>query len=131
MNVGNPLSMAIIFSLMVIGLNATMPAALYNGLIQNGISAQVAHQIANAPPVAYLFAAFLGYNPLATMIPSSVLHALPPQQAAVITSRAFFPKLIEPAFHRGLVEVLIFSIVMCLIGAVASWVRGGKYIYHE
>ena len=38
MNVGNPLSMAIIFSLMVIGLNASMPAALYNGLMQNGIS---------------------------------------------------------------------------------------------
>ena len=131
MNVGNPLSMAIIFSLMVIGLNASMPAALYNGLIQNGISAQVAHQVASAPPVGYLFAAFLGYNPLATMIPSSVLQSLSPQQAAVITSRAFFPQLIDTAFHRGLVEVLIFSIIMCLIGAAASWVRGGKYVYHE
>ena len=131
MNVGNPLSMAIIFSLMVVGLNASMPAALYNGLVQNGISTQLAHQVASAPPVGYLFAAFLGYNPLATMIPSSVLQSLPPQQAAAITSRAFFPQLIDTAFHRGLVEVLIFSIIMCLIGAAASWVRGGKYVYHE
>jgi hypothetical protein len=60
-----------------------------------------------------------------------VLNSLPVQQAANITSRAFFPQLIDTAFHRGLVEVLIFSIIMCLIGAVASWVRGGKYIYHE
>ena len=131
MNIGNPLSMAVIFSLMVIGLNASMPSALYNGLVQNGISAQVAHQVAGAPPVGYLFAAFLGYNPLQTMIPASVLAALPAQQAAVITSRAFFPGLIDAAFHRGLIEVLIFSIVMCLIGAAASWVRGGKYVYHE
>ena len=131
MNVGSPVSMAIIFSLMVIGLNASMPAALYNGLVQNGISAQVAHQVASAPPVGYLFAAFLGYNPLATMIPSSVLQSLLPQQAAAITARAFFPQLIDTAFHRGLVEVLIFSIIMCLIGAAASWVRGGKYVYHE
>jgi membrane-bound metal-dependent hydrolase YbcI (DUF457 family) len=87
--------------------------------------------VASAPPVGYLFAAFLGYNPLATMIPSSVLQSLPPQQAAAITSRAFFPQLIDTAFHRGLVEVLIFSIIMCLIGAAASWVRGGKYVYHE
>jgi len=29
------------------------------------------------------------------------------------------------------VEVLIFGIIMCLIGAAASWVRGGKYVYHE
>ena len=129
MNIGNPISMAIIFSLMVIGLNASMPAALYNGLVKNGISAQVAHQVASAPPVGYLFAAFLGYNPLATMIPSNVLQSLPPQQAAAITSRAFFPQLIDTAFHRGLVEVLIFSIIMCLIGAAASWVRGGKYVY--
>jgi len=131
MNIGNPISMAVIFSLMVVGLNASMPAALYNGLVQNGISAQIAHQVASAPPVGYLFAAFLGYNPLQTMIPASVLNSLPAQQAATITSRAFFPQLIDTAFHRGLFEVLIFSIIMCLIGAVASWVRGGKYVYHE
>ena len=131
MNVGSPLSTAIIFSLMVVGLNASMPAAMYSGLVQNGIPAQIAHQLASAPPVGYLFAAFLGYNPLATLIPSSVLNSLPPQQAAAITSRAFFPRLIDSAFHHGLMEVLAFSIVMCLIGAAASWVRGGKYVYHE
>ena len=131
MNVGNPLSMAIVFSLMIVGLNATMPAALFSGLVQNGIPTQIAHQVASAPPVGYLFAAFLGYNPLATMIPASVLQTLSPQQAANITSRAFFPGLIDGAFHRGLVEVLVFCIIMCLIGAVASWVRGGKYVYPE
>jgi MFS family permease len=131
MNVGSPISMAIIFTLMVIGLNATMPAALYNGLVANGIPTAVAHQVASAPPVGYLFAAFLGYNPLATMIPASVLNALPAAQAANITSRAFFPSLIDTAFHHGLVEVLIFAIIMCLIGALASWVRGGNYVYHE
>ena len=131
MNVGTPLSTAIIFSLMVVGLNATMPAALYSGLVQNGIPTQIAHQVASAPSVGYLFAAFLGYNPLKTLIPANVLNSLSAQQAANITSRAFFPQLIDTAFHRGLVEVLIFSIIMCLIGAVASWVRGGKYVYHE
>jgi len=130
-NVASPLSMAIIFSLMIVGLNASMPAALYSGLVQNGIPAQIAQQIANAPPVGYLFAAFLGYNPLGTLIPASVLHSVLPQQAATITSRAFFPQLIETAFHKGLVEVLRFSIIMCIIGAVASWIRGGKYVYHE
>ena len=102
MNVGSPLSMAIIFSLMVVGLNASMPAALYNGLVQNGIPVQIAHQVASAPPVGYLFAAFLGYNPLQTMIPATVLNSLPAQQAATITSRAFFPQIIDTAFHRGL-----------------------------
>jgi len=47
------------------------------------------------------------------MIPASVLNALPAQQAAAVTSRAFFPQLILTAFHHGLVEVLIFAIIMC------------------
>ena len=130
-NVGSPLSMAIIFSLMIIGLNATMPAALYSGLLQNGIPVQIAQQIANAPSIGYLFAAFLGYNPLNTVIPPSVLQSIPAEQAATITSRAFFPQLIEPAFHNGLSQILVFSIIMCVIGAVASWVQGGKYVYRE
>jgi EmrB/QacA subfamily drug resistance transporter len=130
-NVANPLSMAIIFTLMILGLNASMPAALYSGLVQNGIPAQVATSLSGLPPVGYLFAAFLGYNPLATLIPASVLQSLSAQQAANLTSRSFFPGLIENAFHHGLVEVLIFSIIVCAVAAVASWVRGGKYIYTE
>jgi MFS family permease len=131
LNVGTPLSMVIIFTLMVLGLNAALPAALYNGLIQNDIPSQIAHQIASAPPISYLFAAFLGFNPLATLIPSTILNALPAQQAATITSRSFFPQLIAAAFHDGLHQVLIFSIVLSLIAAATSWLSGRKYIYHE
>jgi hypothetical protein len=130
-NIANPLSMAVIFTLMILGLNASMPATLYNGLVQNGIPTQVAQSLSTLPPVGYLFASFLGYNPLATLIPASVLQTLPAAQAATITSRSFFPQLIEGAFHHGLVEVLIFSIIVCLIAAVASWIRGGKYVYQD
>lgn len=130
-NVGSPLSTAIIFTLMTAGLNASVPTAMYNGLVQHDVPSQIAQQVANAPPVGYLFAAFLGNNPLKTIIPSSVLQALPPDQAATITSRTFFPELISEPFHHGLTVVLIFSIVMCLIAAGASWLRGGKYVYKE
>jgi MFS family permease len=130
-NVGAPLSTAVIFSLMTAGLNASVPTALYNGLIQHDVPAQIAQQVSHAPPVGYLFAAFLGNNPLKTVIPAQVLQALPPDQAAIITSRTFFPQLISTSFHHGLVIVLTFSIVMCLIAAGASWLRGGKYVYRE
>ena len=130
-NVGSPLSTAIIFSLMTIGLNASVPAAMYSGLTQHEVPVQIAQQLANAPPVGYLFAAFLGKNPLGTVIPAQVLNALPPGQMATITSRTFFPQLIATSFHHGLTVVLTFSIVMCLIAAGASWLRGGKYVYRE
>ena len=130
-NMGMPLSMGIFFSLMILGMNATVPAAMYSGLTQHGIPAQIAQQLSSAPPVGYLFAAFLGYNPLATLIPSSVLQTLPAGQAATITSRAFFPQLIAGAFHHGIAEVFIFSMLMCVIAAGVSWLRGGKYVYRE
>jgi MFS family permease len=130
-NVGMPLSIGIFFSLMIIGMNASVPTTMYSGLMQNGVPSQVAQQLAGAPPVGYLFAAFLGYNPLGTLIPSGVLNSLPAAQAATITSRSFFPQLIDGAFHHGLTEVFSFSAGMCLIAAGASWLRGGKYIYRD
>jgi MFS family permease len=130
-NVGMPLSIGIFFSLIIIGMNASVPVAMSSGLMQHGVPAQVAQQIAGAPPVGYLFAAFLGYNPLGALIPHAVLNALPAQQVSIITSRSFFPQLISAPFHRGLAQVLIFSMVMCLIAAGTSWLRGGKYIYRE
>ncbi|MGB8707236.1 MAG: MFS transporter [Dehalococcoidia bacterium] len=130
-NAGMPLSIGIFFSLMILGMNVSVPAAMYGGLIQQGMPAPIAQRLADAPAITYLFAAFLGYNPLGTLIPSQVLHALPPAQAATITSRTFFPQLISGAFHHGLAEVLVFSIVMCLIAGGASWLRGGKYVYSE
>jgi MFS family permease len=130
-NAGMPLSIGIFFSLMILGMNASVPAAMYGGLTQQGMPAPIAQRLAEAPAIMYLFAAFLGYNPLGTLIPSQVLHALPSAQVATITSRTFFPELISGAFHHGLVEVLVFSIVMCLIAGGASWLRGGKYVYRE
>ncbi|MGA7677614.1 MAG: MFS transporter [Dehalococcoidia bacterium] len=130
-NVGMPLSIGIFFSLIIIGMNASVPTAMSSGLMQHGVPAQVAQRLADAPPVGYLFAAFLGYNPLGSLIPPAVLHALPTQQVSIITSRSFFPQLISEPFHHGLAQVLIFSMVICLIAAGTSWLRGGKYIYRE
>jgi EmrB/QacA subfamily drug resistance transporter len=130
-NVGIPLSMGIFFSLLIVGMNAFVPAAMLTGLTQHGIPGQIAQQLSGLPPVSYLFAAFLGYNPLGSLIPSNVLRALPSDQVATITSRSFFPQLIDGAFHHGLIQVMLFSMVMCFAAAAASWLRGGKYVHRE
>jgi EmrB/QacA subfamily drug resistance transporter len=130
-NVGTPLSIGIYFSLMIAGLNATVPSALFNGLTQNGVSPQVAEHIAKLPAVGYLFAALLGYNPLGSLLGPDVLGSLPAAAAEKITSRAFFPELISGPFHDGFFIVMIFSIAICLVAAGASWMRGEKYIHEE
>ena len=57
-------------------------------------------------------------------------RTLPHATAAYLTSRQFFPHLIAPAFSRGLTEAFSFAAGACLLGAVASLLRGGKY-HHE
>lgn len=130
MNVGMPLSIGLFFTLMIVGLNATVPAAMYTGLVSNGVPVPVAHRLAGLPPISYLFASFLGYNPLQTLL-GPVLGQLPPADAARLTGRAFFPSLISGPFQHGLVLVLSFSIAASLVAAAASWLRGGRYVHEE
>ena len=48
-----------------------------------------------------------------------------------LTGRSFFPHLISGPFHTALVYAFTFAIVACLVAAVASLLRGGKYHYEE
>src|SRR5437870_2398790 len=115
---------------MTVGFHSTVPAALFSGLTANGVPAALAHQLAALPPISYLFASFLGYNPLATLL-GPVLGQLPPADVANLTGRTFFPSLISGPFQHGLVLVLGFSIAASLVAAVASALRGGRYIHEE
>ncbi len=130
-NTGMPLSIGVFFSLMIVGLSAAVPPALLAGLTANHVPAHVAQPLSHLPAVGYLFAAFLGYNPLKTLLGSHVLAALPAASAARLTSKEFFPHLIGGPFHHGLVIVLAFAIAACLVAAVASWLRGGRYVHDE
>jgi hypothetical protein len=129
--VGMPLSMGLFFSLLVFGLNAKVPSAMYQGLVAHGVPAANASQLSHLPPLGYIFAAFLGLNPLKNLLGPAVLGHLAPAQAAALTSRAFFPQLIGPSFKHGLVIILGFAVVMSLIAAVASALRGEKFVHED
>ncbi|GIF50000.1 putative MFS family arabinose efflux permease [Asanoa ferruginea] len=130
-NTASVLSIGVFFTLMIIGLAADLPGALQSGLTAHGVSPADAATVAALPPVATLFASFLGYNPMQTLLGQQTLDALPPGQAQVITGRAFFPELISAPFHTALVYAFIFAIVACLVAVVASLLRGGKYHHTE
>jgi len=126
------LSIGVFFSLMIAGLASTLPTTLTNGLTAHGVPHAIAHQVGQAPPVASLFAAFLGYNPVHQLLgPTGVLAHLPPAQAAVLTGKQFFPQLISGPFHHGLVIVFSMAITVLVIGAAASLMRGGRYVHDE
>jgi MFS family permease len=126
-NAGSSLSIGIFFSLMIVGLANTLPGAMTTGLQEQGVSATVAHEVSNLPPVGSLFAAFLGYNPIEELL--APYHALeqPGVNAEVLTGQTFFPHLITEPFHTGLVVVFGAATVMMLIGAIASLFNPGRY----
>jgi MFS family permease len=120
------LSIGVFFTLIILGLASELPHSLYAGLVAQGVPASAAHKVAGLPPVASLFAAFLGYNPMRELL-GPVLGHLPAAKATYLTGRSFFPRLISSPFHSGLTEAFTFAMVACLVAAAASWFRGGKY----
>jgi MFS family permease len=130
-NSAQVLSIGMFFTLMIVGFSATLPATLNHGLTQQGVPAGVAAHVSHLPPVATLFAAFLGYNPIQHLVGPHVLSGLSAHQQAALTSRDFFPAMISGPFKDGLNAALDLAIVVSLLAAAASWVRGGKYTYVE
>jgi hypothetical protein len=128
-NSAQVLSIGVFFTLMILGLAADLPRALSAGLRSHGVAAGTAASIAHLPPVSILFAAFLGYSPIKHLVGARVLATLPAAAARQLTSRSYFPSLISTPFRSGLHEAFAFAVVACVIAAVASWSRGGRYVH--
>ncbi|MCU1451602.1 MAG: putative transrane efflux pump (multidrug resistance related protein) [Acidimicrobiales bacterium] len=131
MNSGMVLSIGLFFSLMIAGLAASLPHTLSTGLVAQGVPAPAATHVAGLPPVGTLFAAFLGYNPIHTLLGPHVLGGLPASHAQYLTGKTFFPQLISSPFRHGLRIAFSAAIVMSLVAAAASWKRGGRYVHDE
>ena len=129
MNSAQVLSIGVFFTLMIVGLSSTLPAAISAGLASHGVDPATTARIAHLPPVSILFAAFLGFDPIAHLVGSSTLAQLPPAAAAQLTAHSYFPSLISEPFKAGLHEAFAFATAACVIAAAASWSRGGKYVH--
>jgi MFS family permease len=130
-NSAQVLSLGVFFTLMIVGLAATLPHAMSSGLQAHGLSAPTAGSVANLPPVSILFAAFLGYNPIEHLVGTPALNALPASDHATLTGSTFFPQLISGPFQTGLHAAFLFAIAACLIAAASSWMRGGRVAQEE
>jgi MFS family permease len=130
-NTGMVLSIGVFFSLMILGLSSSLPSSMAQGLRANGVAPATAERIAHLPPVGSLFAAFLGYNPMENLLGSQAAAGVTDAQWKTLTGKEFFPHLIADPFMHGLRIALTASLVMCLIAAWASWMRGAKYVHDE
>src|ERR1700733_9976439 len=122
------LSIGIFFSLIILGLASSLPSHLMQGLTAQGVPASDAARLSQLPPVSIMFAALLGYNPIKTLL-GSTLAKLPANHAAYLTGHSFFPSLISGPFQHGLDVAFDFAIAACLVAAVASLLRGKRYVH--
>jgi MFS family permease len=130
-NAGSLASIGIFFSIVIAGLALSLPGTLSGGLTAAGVPAVVANRVAHLPPTSALFAAFLGYNPMAKLLPASILHLLPAASQANLLGHSYFPNLISPPFLIGLRGAFYLSSALCLIAALASALRGRRYIHGQ
>ena len=131
-NSATVLSMGLFFTIVTLGLASDLPSHLFHGLVAAGVPSGAARQVANEPPIGSLFSAFLGYNPVKELLaPTGALSHLSAHQAAYITGRSFFPKLIEQPFANGLHLAFDFAALATLVAVVASALRGGHYLHSK
>jgi MFS family permease len=123
MNVGQTLAISLFFTMLTAGLAARLPRALLTGLTGAGVPATEAAVVAHLPPVATLFATFLGYNPMRVLLGPALGH-LPAATARTVTSTSFFPGVISGPFHDGLVLTFGVAAAMMLLATGVCLLTG-------
>ena len=134
-NTGQTISTAIFFTVIITGLSSSLPSALSKALTTAGVPQQALTSINSIPPTSALFAAFLGYNPMSSIL--STLSTLYPltykliSQSTItsLTGLTFFPTAIAPAFMSALQLSFYIGAALSIAAAAASLLRGGKYIH--
>ena len=125
LNCGQTIAIGLFFTLLTAGLAAHLPQVMSHSLAATGVPAVSAQQAAHLPPVATLFATFLGYNPMKTLL-GPALNTVPAHTVATVTGTSFFPHVISGPFHDGLQLTFGVSAAMTLLAAAASAVSGKR-----
>ncbi|MCL4364795.1 MAG: MFS transporter [Candidatus Marsarchaeota archaeon] len=131
-NTGATASLAIFFTIVILSLSASLPAALSHAISMAGAPQIVANDAARIPPTTALFATFLGYNPVKSLLmqlPQSDVAAITNKTLATITSQSWFPNAIAPSFMQSLDLSFYIGAALSFIAAAASLMRGKKYVH--
>ena len=133
-NCGQTISQGIFFAIIIISLSVTLPGALSSAVTIAGAPAQVGQVFASTPASGALFGAFLGYNPVGTILlglPHALVSSIPAATYTYITGTVFFPTAISSPFMGALREAFYMGALMCFVAAVCSALRGKKYVDGE
>jgi MFS family permease len=128
-NTGMVASIAAFFAAIIVFLSEGLPSAFSSALTQAGVSSQSLHYFTSLSPTQSLFAAFLGYNPMSSILnelPRSVTATLSNQTIQTLTGLHWFPQAIAGAFMSSVQAAFYISALLCCLAAAASALRGRR-----
>jgi MFS family permease len=133
-NTGQTVSLAIFFTIIITGLSSGLPGALSSAMVNAGVP-QLSSAFASISPTSALFSAFLGYNPMLSILSTPslapVVAQIPKSTYAYLVGQTFFPTAIAPAFVSALDLSFYIGAALSLAAALSSMLRGGQYIHDE
>jgi len=130
MNSGFVLSMGMFFTIIVVGLTNAFPASLASSLTAANAS-QLAPALSSIPPTGALFAAFLGYNPVQTILAGvspAILATVAPATIALLTGSSWFPAMLAGAFMPSVALSFYIGAGISFVAALLCAMRGEKYV---
>jgi MFS family permease len=137
-NTGQQVSLAIFFTIVILGLSAGLGGSAHTALTSAGVGSpdlQILGSYISGNPTGALFGAFLGENPMQTLLAAAALTpgwvALPSSVSSALLAPHFFANAIASAFHSALGEAFLFAGVITALGGYISAIRGKRFIYGE
>ncbi|KAA8922449.1 MFS transporter [Thermoplasma sp.] len=132
-NTGQTASMGIFFSIVLITLTSYLASSFNTALAAAGASVLIP-VFDKIPATSALFSAFLGYNPMATilgLLPSSFSSLISPSSLAILEGTHWFPLALAPAFMKALHASFYAGAGILVIAALLSAFRGKRFVYGE
>jgi len=131
-NAGMQLSMAVFFTIVLVGLASGLSGSVSGALSSAGATGPAAASLSSmvaSNPTGALFGAFLGYNPMQLYISLFPPGTFSNTVVTALTAKQFFPNAVGPAFLKGIDLAFAISAILTAVAAVVSLMRGGRYVH--
>ena len=133
MNTAFTASMAIFFTIVVVGITQRFPVEITSSLTSIG-AVNLTPVLSNIPATGALFSSLLGYNPVGTILtslPAPIVSSIPSSTLSTLTGTTWFPTIFAKAFMPALQISFYIGALLTFIAAILSALRGEKYIHED
>lgn len=129
-NAGMTASLGLFFTIVLLSLTVNLPVSFNSALASLGVS-NLDKIFDSTPPTVAMFSAFLGYNPVGTIIASVPGLTVPQNILSQMEGLTWFPSTLAPAFMSSLRVAFYVGMILSISAAVVSVIRGKRYVDSE